>query len=156
MVLLIWLHRYCWSPNVLNTPPQLPVKFNNFSHISLFPSCKIQLSFSVIWNLCQLFTLSHPAISPVMSHSLSTSWSVTLTSGQGLVHSLHLPVAPTLLHTESPPRSSYAFLNFKIASVYSKLHVSFQTTAATISKLSILGFCTADLLLTSVKSKKEH
>lgn len=91
-----------------------------------------------------------------MSHSLSTSWLVSLTSGQGLVHSLHVPAAPALLHAKSPHRSSYAFLNFRIASVHSKPHLCFQITAATIFKLSTLGLCTADLLLTSVKSKKEH
>lgn len=84
------------------------------------------------------------------------SWSVSLTSGQGLVHSLHVPAAPALLHAKRSHRSSYAFLNFKTASVHSKPCLCFQKTAATISKLSISGLCTADLLLTSVKSEQDY
>lgn len=89
-----------------------------------------------------------------MSPSLSTSWTVSLTSGHGLVHSLCVPAASALLHAKSPHRNSYAFLNFK--TVHSRPHIFFQITAATTSKLSVSGLCTADLLLSSVKSKKEH
>lgn len=56
-------------------------------------------------------------------------------------------------HSGSPHRShSLAFLSFRVASVNSEPRVHFETTAATISKLSISGLCAADW----PQWKKEH
>lgn len=112
---LTWYYWYGYLGTVVRKmPPLHPFNYLENSTISYTtppPSQDPAILHCAIWNFCQLLTLSYPAISHVTSHSLSMSWSVSFTLGQGLVHSLHLPAAPTFLHAKSSHRSFFELQN---------------------------------------------
>lgn len=145
MVSLIGLPSYRCPKTIPSTPFQWPVKFNLFSNTSSITFCKIQLYFTVhseffgSFSHChiQQFLMSCPILYPCLDHELKLRPESSLCPAHS--YSCH--------HSGSPYRSSLAFLSFRLASVHSKPHVRFETTAATISKLSISGHCAADLLL---------
>lgn len=106
--------------NIPSTPFKLP-EIQTFIKYLLLYLLQDPVLHSALWIFCLLLTLSYSAIYHAMSHHLSMSWSLSLSSGQSPVQGLLIPGAAIILeaHTEAHCLFWYSeLLQFILSPVY--------------------------------------